>query len=152
MPDALPFPSVTPRLSLPLLFAAQAQKELFHNEALARIDALLHPVVEDEADAPPSSPTDGESWLVGPAPTGAWSGHAGAVATFQAGAWLFLAPLPGMRVFVRAAQQSAIFVGRWQKAGAIQEPSGGLYVDSQARAAIGALISALRAAGIVSSV
>ena len=29
----------TPRWALPFLFAGQAQKEMFHNEALVRIDA-----------------------------------------------------------------------------------------------------------------
>ena len=37
--------TVTDRFALPLLAAAQAQKEVTHNEALARVDALLHAVV-----------------------------------------------------------------------------------------------------------
>ncbi len=32
----------TSRLSLPLLHASQAQKEMTHNEALTLIDLLLH--------------------------------------------------------------------------------------------------------------
>ena len=151
MPDPVTFASVTPRLALPLLFAAQAQKELFHNEALTRIDTLLHASVRDHVNDPPVSAEDGDGWLVGPSPTGAWTGHADAIATFQGGAWQFLPPVAGMRVFVRETGQFAIFVDEWQKASSIQEPSGGLNVDSHARAAIGALLLALRAAGILPS-
>lgn len=35
----------TPRYKLPLLAIGQAQKELFHNEALILLDFLIHPIV-----------------------------------------------------------------------------------------------------------
>ena len=34
--------TVTPRLSLPLLAAGPAQKHVTHNDALVRLDALIH--------------------------------------------------------------------------------------------------------------
>lgn len=148
MPDPIIFDAVTPRMSLPLLFAAQAQKELFHNEALARIDALLHPAVEDETNEPPQSPQEGESWLIAGSATGVWAGREQSIATFQNGGWIFTAAHPGMQIYDQKAQQTAIFTTQWQKADPVEEPSGGLNVDSEARAAIGVLISALRAAGI----
>jgi len=148
MSDPFAFASATPRLSLPLLFAGQAQKALFHNEALARIAALLHPAVQGESDTPPAGAQEGQTWLIGAAPTGIWSGHAGQLATIQNGGWIFTQPTTGMTITNLATKQTQIFFEAWQKAGQIEEPSGGLYVDSQARAAIGALISALRAAGI----
>lgn len=50
----------TARFALPYLAPGQMQKELFHNEALLTIDALLCPVVEGEASAaPPSTPAIG---------------------------------------------------------------------------------------------
>jgi hypothetical protein len=151
MPDTIAFASVTPRLSLPLLFVAQAGKELCHNEALARIDALLHAAIQDEADAPPPAAQDGECWLVGARPEGSWRDHAGEIAIFQAGAWLFAAPAPGMRLFNQRTGQFILFHEAWQKGGEPQEPTGGLYVDSEARTAIATLISDLRASGIYPS-
>ena len=63
---------VTARFALPVLKAGQAQKEVTHNEALARVDALLHPVVESMALAvPPPAPEPGRGWLVAAAPSGA---------------------------------------------------------------------------------
>lgn len=151
MTDVLSFSASTARFALPFLFAAQAQKEIFHNEALSRIDALLHPAVLGEANTPPSDPEEGACWLVGEAPDGEWHGHAGAIAFREAGQWLFAQPRRGTRIFDVADGQFAVFADEWQKPAAVQEPSGGLNVDSEARAAIGALLLALRAAGILPS-
>ncbi|MEW9854657.1 DUF2793 domain-containing protein [Novosphingobium sp. M1R2S20] len=131
--------------------AAQAHKEIFHNEALARIDGLLHGAIQGQSNVPPQNGSDGECWLVGPEPTGAWDGAADALAMFQSGQWLFMNPVPGMQIFDVSAQQFRVFSEGWQKPAAVQEPSGGQVVDSEARAAIGALISALRASGITPS-
>ena len=151
MPDLIDFGSATARWNLPLLFASQAQKEFLVNEALARIDALSHPVVLGEASSPPGSPAEGDGWLVTSPATGAWAGAEGTIAVRQIGQWVFLTPADGMRVFDTSSQQFALFSGTWQKAEEPEEPSGGLVVDSEARAAIGALILALRAAGIFPS-
>jgi hypothetical protein len=150
MSDAITFDSTTARLQLPLLFAAQAQKEVFHNEALARIDGLLHAAVLGEGDQPPPHSADGDSWIVGSSPLGDWAGQPGRVAMRQSGQWLFAEPVDGMRVFDRTARQFVVFSGTWQKPATVEEPSEGMNVDSEARAAIGALISALRAAGVIS--
>ena len=53
MTDPVDFGSMTPRFELPLLFAAQAQKEFFVNEAHSLVDALLHPVVKGTTPTPP---------------------------------------------------------------------------------------------------
>jgi hypothetical protein len=69
----------------------------------------------------------------------------------QAGQWLFTSPIDGLHIFSRSTQQFFVFSGTWQKPTLVEEPSGGMNVDSEARAAIGALISALRAAGVFPS-
>lgn len=151
MTDTIAFDSATARLRLPLLFAAQAQKEVFHNEALARIDGLLHAAVLGEAEEPPQTSEDGDCWLVSAAAGEAWAGQEGCLAMRQVGQWLFAAPTDGMRVFDQSTRQFFVFSGTWQKPTLVEEPSGGMNVDSEARAAIGALISALRAAGVFPS-
>jgi len=126
----------------------QAQKEFFVNEALSRIDALLHPAIAGTANVPPATPLAGECWLVGAAPSGAWAGYAGAIACFTAGSWLFTAPRDGMRVLDLPSGQVLFHRGGWQAVSAPASPTGGGVVDTQARAAIAALIAALSDAGV----
>ena len=63
------------RFALPYLQLRQVQKELFHNEALTVIDALLHPVAQTIGDnAPPSTPAIGQGWIIGACPQGRGAG------------------------------------------------------------------------------
>lgn len=149
MTDPISFTSATPRFALPHLFVAQAQKEFTLNEALARIDGLLHPAVEGEADASPDTPANGECWIVGTQPTGDWADHAGHIAARQAGNWLFFPPLEGMSVFDKASGCAARYDGGWLRASPVSAPSGGATVDDAARTAITQLIAALIASGIL---
>ncbi len=94
----------TLRLGLPLIEAAQTQKHVPLNEALARLDALTHLAVSSRGlSDPPASPDEGARWVVGPSPSGAWSGHAGEIAIFQNGGWLFASPVEGM--FLRISDE-----------------------------------------------
>ena len=50
----------TDRFALPLLQPGQAQKEMFHNEALAALDLLIQPAVEAVGvNTPPTAPRIG---------------------------------------------------------------------------------------------
>src|SRR5690606_18685268 len=99
MSDPIVFTTTTARFGLPLLFAGQAQKEFYVNEAHALTDALLHAACEGEGAAPPASPAAGETWLVAAGATGDWAGQDDALAAFQSGSWLFVQPKEGMRLF-----------------------------------------------------
>jgi hypothetical protein len=158
------------RLELPYLAAGQAQKELTHNEALIRIDAALHTSVASVGlSAPPSSPDEGQCWIVGGAPSGSWTGQAGAVACWTGSGWRFLPPVEGMHVWVEdqklwavrdagawaigQARAAALLIGNQQivasRLPAVPAPTGGAVVDSEARAALALIISRLSAHGLI---
>lgn len=91
----------SPNLALPYLAAAQAQKHVTHNEALRALDALVQLTVLDrDLAVPPTSPRNGDRYIV-PAPsTGAWAGQSGRIAAFQDDAWAFLVPKNGWLAWV----------------------------------------------------
>lgn len=142
----------TPRLGLPMLVTAQAQKEITHNEALVLIDALIAGRAESAgALTPPASPVPGQCWALGASPTGAWVGKGGQLAIWTEGGWRFCDV--GDNFVVRVAGG-----GCWRRAGAgwlapgaVAAPTGGTIIDSEARAAIGQLRAALIAAGTASA-
>ena len=82
------------------------------NEALLRLDAIVQlAVIERNRDTPPAAPANGDRYIVGAAPTGAFVGHAGAVASFDAGGWNFLAPGVGWCAYVIAENALLAFDG-----------------------------------------
>lgn len=143
--------SHTPNFGLPLLFAAQAQKEITHNEALVLIDALLGGCIESEVSDPATVDwTEGRVWIVGEAAVGAWAGRAASIAVFTAGGWRFATPIAGMRMYDRDRMIVRIFDGSaWRGAASVAEPSGGAVVDLEARSALDAVLLTLREFGLL---
>lgn len=93
--------STTPHLGLPLLAAAQAQKHVTHNEALAALDALVQcAVLDKDLVDPPASPAEGDRYIVPSAATGAWAGKSGSIVFRQDGAWLTVVPRVGFMAYV----------------------------------------------------
>lgn len=148
MTDPIEFQSQSARFGLPFLFAGQAQKEFFVNDAFARLDFLLHPVIEEELPDPPADPDNGKAWLAGDSATGDWAGRDGMIAGYQANSWVMLDPTPGMRVWDRATSQLLVFTDTWQRLAEPSLPTGGTTVDTEARSAIINLIETLRNAGV----
>jgi hypothetical protein len=160
----------TARFALPFILPGQAQKEAFHNEALALLDAALHACVAgDPTDEIPADPATGDSWIVGPTPTGAWAARAHHLATWTDGGWRFVAPVPGMTVWKLDADYRMhwtgtawsdgdwpvriLTIGGQQVVGSrletVPSPSGGTTIDAEARAAVEAVIVALRTHGLI---
>ena len=160
----------TERYELPLLQSGQSQKEITHNEALIRLDALLHLAIESQAAAaPPASPEPGQCWIVAASAAGAWAGKEGQVAQFHAGGWSFIEPADGCLAWVKDeglfAYRSA---GDWRSDAwpvrrlrlggatmltapqpAIANPSGGGVVDAEARSILVQVLEALREQGLI---
>lgn len=152
MTEPISLNSSSARFELPFLYPAQAQKELFVNEAFSRIDALLHPVVEGSIASPPPSPADGESWIVASGAVAEWSGRDGSIAHSAAGTWLFFQPRDGMIAFDRSLDQFVHYRSGWIVAEKPQAPDGGTTVDLEARAAIAELLEQLSSIGLFSRV
>lgn len=149
MSDPIVFDSVSPRYRLPLLFAGQSQKEAFVNEAHALTDALLHCAIEGIVTAPPTTPVEGTNWLVGANPTGTFVGQSDKLACRQAGNWLFVMPRDGMRLLNRATGQEIRHSGTWRTPTRPAAATGGAVIDSEARAAISAILATLESAGVI---
>lgn len=149
MTDPLGLAGTTPRYALPLLFAGQVQKELTVNEALQRAEFLLACTIEAVVSSPPATPAEGDAWLVGTAPTGAFVGHESEIAGWTANGWRFVSPRDGLRVYDRAVAAFRLFNGAWILASAPTLPTGGTMIDAEARAAIASLVASLRSAGVL---
>lgn len=94
--------SQTPRLGLPYLQPNQAQKHVTLNESLRRLDLLVQTSAQSRAIIePPALPEGGGCWIVPATATGAWEGYADHLAAWQDGDWVFIAPVPGMRVHLQ---------------------------------------------------
>lgn len=102
----------TPRLSLPLIQASQAQKEVTHNEALILLDALVQPSVINRITQDPSAltPSDGDRYIVASGAIGEWAGHDGEIAVYFSG-WLFAAPAEGWIMYDEANDVWVLYDG-----------------------------------------
>lgn len=158
------------RFALPFILPGQAQKEAYHNEALALIDAALHAAIEEGPLAtPPGSPEPGQCWIVEDGATGAWAGKAHALACWTGGGWRFITPVAGMPAWNKASAVwlhwsetgwsdgslpvTALRIGGQQVVGPrlpdVPSPSGGTTIDAEARDAVDALIATLKSHGLI---
>lgn len=163
---------MTARFGLPFIQPGQAQKEVFHNEALVLIDSAMHPAVETRGDnVPPSNPIVGQGWIIGVAPTGDWNGRSENLARWTAGGWRFLEPVEGMQIWLRNAGKFARWTGSEWRDGelvgdalviagqtvvgaqqtTVDDVTGGTIIDEEARAAITSILAALRSHGLIAT-
>ncbi|PWJ93515.1 uncharacterized protein DUF2793 [Mesorhizobium loti] len=114
------------RLGITELAETQNNRHTTVNEAVAKLEAgaALYGCVSVGDTSPPGSPAEGDQYVLGGSPTGAWSGHGEAIANFFNGAWQFIPALPGAQAY--AADEDAFYYydvgGTWVLVGS----SGGL--------------------------
>ncbi len=109
--------SETPRLGLPLLAAGQAQKHVTHNDALMRLDALVHLVVASRTQtAAPASPAETAAYIVPAGGSGVFAGRQDELAIFEDGAWSFLPPRAGWQAWVTDEAEHHVWTGsQWRR-------------------------------------
>jgi len=160
----------TPRLKTPYIISTQSQKEVTHNLALNRLDALVQSAAETAIlSTPPVSPFEGGLWIVAAAATGAWATHDNELAQYIGGAWQFYVPFEGMTIWLKdenlhmqyraglwakgLVTASKIEISGLQIVGpqqlAIAGPLGGVTIDAEARAALNSLLAACRIHGLI---
>ena len=149
MPAPVTFTSATPHYGLPLLFSGQAQKELFVNQSFSMIDALIKGQVLASQGSPPANPDEGSIYRVTDTAMDDWAGYEDHLAIRIAGAWHFTPPYEGLATFDLNESNFLIFRNGWTSLSAPASPQGGAIADSEARAAIDALIATLSSAGIL---
>ena len=115
--------SSSPKIGLPYLDAAQAQKHVTMNESLARLDVVAAGRAETMALAsPPVSPSEGDAHIVPAGASGAWTGEEGKLALYLNGGWDFIAPWSGWKLWVAGESGIAVFDGaEWRL---ISQPAG----------------------------
>jgi hypothetical protein len=106
----------SPRLDLPYIQSAQAQKHVTHNEALRVLDVLVQLTVEAfGATTPPTLPLEGDVYALGSGANGAWSGQDGALAVWVDGNWQFHMPQIGWQATLAASAEIRVWTGTsWQ--------------------------------------
>jgi hypothetical protein len=93
----------TPRLSLPIVAAGQAQKHITVNEALGKLDGLVQLAVQSRTvTAQPGSPADGAIHILPTGATGAswFDKAAGLLARHADGVWETLTPAAGWLAWI----------------------------------------------------
>ncbi|MDE2444790.1 MAG: DUF2793 domain-containing protein [Alphaproteobacteria bacterium] len=104
--------SNSPLLGLPYLAAAQSQKHVTHNEAIALLDGLVQlSVISRSLATPPPSPENGDRYLVAASATGEWVGQSFQLALYVDGAWRFFAPHKGWRAWIETENLFLIYSG-----------------------------------------
>ncbi len=162
----------TDRLALALIAPGQAQKEMTHNEALARLDIMVQAVVQTAGPPTvPENPMLGQCWIVGVGAGGVWVGRDGAIAAWTAGGWRFVTPFEGMTAWSVADSMQVIRRGaNWiigevnaqqvrvnnvpvltVRQPAIATPIGGTMIDGESRSAITAILGVLRTHGLIAT-
>ena len=103
----------SPRLNLPYIAAAQAQKHVTVNQGLGLLDALVQCAAESRTVTTEPQAQDGQLWILPPGKTGpSWGAMPDhALAHLADGAWEAIRPGEGWTAFVKDEGESVLFFG-----------------------------------------
>lgn len=96
------------RYALNQLVDGQATAATTANEYLAALELVANGKLTSTLSTPPGSPVNGDLYIVGAGPTGAWTGKAGYLAYYLNG-WKFIAPSGGMRLYDVSAKEEIAY-------------------------------------------
>jgi len=100
------------KLGVPLLAADQAQKHVTMNDALQRFDQLVQArAINFTTTAPPPSPSAGHAYVISSPATGEWAGREGQFAAFYSGAWVYMTPSEGWRIYDESTSMPMVYNG-----------------------------------------
>ena len=115
----------TYNFGLPLLDAAQAQKHVTVNEAMARADAVAQMRLKGLGVTVPPVAVDGTAYSVGAGATADWAGHDGEIAVYTNGGWVFMLPKNGWRGWLESTGEAVVFDGvDWKSDAVVVSPGG----------------------------
>src|SRR5690606_19454693 len=82
---------------------------------IAALDQLVQPtVISRTATVPPASPTEGDTYVVAPSASGAWTGKDHAFACWLSDGWSYRAPAEGWMAYVLDEGELALYQeGNW---------------------------------------
>lgn len=89
-------------------------------------------VVNQTTNTPPGSPATGDTYIVGGAPTGAWSGHTGKIAQYSGSGWLIYSPAEGWSAYDQTLNTLYVYsgsawvasAGAWQRFEVVESAAG----------------------------
>jgi len=109
--------SPTIRCTLDTIDPSQSGADVTHNLALIKLDFLVGgaiKVINSTTAAAPGSPTNGDTYLVATGGSGAFAGHDGQIALYNAG-WYFFVVQVGWMIYDAAAGTLKLWNGTTYK-------------------------------------
>lgn len=104
----------TTNLLIPLMAGAQSQKYVTFNEAMQYVDVLTQGrALDKDLSTPPGSPADGDVYIIGTSPTGAWASKDWNITAYLDGVWRFFPPKNGWMMYVVDESRWYYFNSGW---------------------------------------
>ena len=93
------------------LVEGQASAEVTINDAINKLDAVVHLAIKDRnLTAPPGSPTEGDRYIPAATATGAWASQENKIAVYLSG-WVFITPKEGWIAHIDDEEQTIHYTG-----------------------------------------